>query len=127
MRNVPVLDTKRIRRIKGSFGFVPHRFLNDGFFTSLNRDELALYFFLVLASDRFGISWYGDKALCKRTGLKPGALDEIRRSLASKELISFSPPFVQVLELPEQPVPEAAGNSENPASRILKSLEGGSK
>jgi hypothetical protein len=125
MRNIPILDRSRIRCIEGSFGFIPHRFLSDGFFTSLNHDELILYFFWVLVSDRFGMSFYGDKALAKHTGIEPADLSKIRDRLISKSLIAFKPPFVQVLQLPEQPVSKRPSPAEHPARRILKSLEGG--
>jgi len=124
MRNVPILDRRRIRRIDGSFGFIPHRFLNDGFFASLAHNELVLYFFLILASDRFGMSWYGDKALHKHTGIDSDDLDDIRRGLESKALIAFSTPFAQVLELPGRPISEKTGETQHPVSRILKSLQG---
>jgi hypothetical protein len=48
-----VLDADRIRRIKGGFSFIPHRFLTDGFLKRLNPRELLLYIFLVLAADRY--------------------------------------------------------------------------
>ncbi len=49
-----VLNTDRIRRINGGFSFIPHRFVTDGFVSSLNRQQLLLYLFLVLVSDRYG-------------------------------------------------------------------------
>jgi hypothetical protein len=49
----PILAA-RVRRIEGSFAFLPHRFLRGGFFASLTKNELALYVFLVLAADRDG-------------------------------------------------------------------------
>lgn len=56
---------ERIRRIDGqSFSFLPSRFLRDGFFVSLTRDELALYIVLVLAGDRNGVSYYHYDKLC---------------------------------------------------------------
>ena len=50
------LNDKRIRRISGGFSFIPHRFLTDGFFTALDQHQLLLYFFLVLVSDRYGLT-----------------------------------------------------------------------
>ncbi len=119
MKEIQILDETRIRRIQGSFGFVQHRFLNEKFFASLGRGELILYFFLVLASDRFGISWYGDDSIRRHTKLDPDELEEARGKLASKSLIACAPPLVQLLELPER--------LEHPASRILKTLEGDRK
>ena len=49
-----VLVADRIRRIEGGFSFIPHQFLTDGFLKALSQQELLLYIFLVLASDRYG-------------------------------------------------------------------------
>ncbi|MDL1979487.1 MAG: hypothetical protein LWX52_15595 [Deltaproteobacteria bacterium] len=53
-----ILSPNRVRRITGSFAFIEHRFLRDGFWDSLTHDELLLYLFLILAADRNGISYY---------------------------------------------------------------------
>ena len=59
-----VLDPNRVRRIDGGFSFIPHRFLTDGFLSSLTQKEILLYFFLILASDRSGLSCYSYDAIC---------------------------------------------------------------
>ncbi len=124
MRNVPILNPRSIRRIKGSFGFVLHRFLNDGFFASLDHDELVLYFFLVLVSDRYGMSWYGDLSIQRHTGLQQDQLETARSRLIDRQLISFESPFVQLLELPDHPVRKPVRMAKSPATAILKSLQG---
>jgi len=45
-----VFDTERVRRINGGFSFIPHRFITDGFVSSLNSQQLLLLwsFFLQL-------------------------------------------------------------------------------
>ena len=48
----------RVRKIDGSFSFIPHQFITQQFFTSLNQHELLLYFLLVLVGDRCGLSYY---------------------------------------------------------------------
>ena len=53
-----ILDPDRVRRINGGFSFIPHRFLTDGFLASLDQSEILLYLFLILASDRNGLSFY---------------------------------------------------------------------
>ena len=45
----------RLRKITGSFAFIEHRFLRQGFFGDLNHHELLLYLFLVLVADRNGL------------------------------------------------------------------------
>ncbi len=104
MSDIPVLNIRRIRRIKGGFSFIPHRFLNDRFFATLNHTELLLYFFLVLVSDRFGMSFYGDESIMRQVGLGVDELHQSRGLLIEKDLIVFEPPFVQVLDLPSRPV-----------------------
>ena len=99
-----ILDPGRVRRIQGSFCFIPHRFLTDGFLASLDQTEILLYFFLVLASDRNGLSFYSYDAIC--TFLKATADEyiEARDSLIKKDLIAFDGTLFQVLDLPKAPV-----------------------
>jgi hypothetical protein len=96
-----VLSPKRIRRISGSFAFIEHRFLSDGFFQSLSHHELLLYLFLVLASDRYGLSYYRYDKIC--TLLKISLDDYLlaRDTLIEKDLIAFDGTLYQVLSLPQ--------------------------
>jgi hypothetical protein len=101
-----ILNPDRVRCIQGGFSFVPHRFLADGFFASLSPHELLLYFLLVLASDRNGVSFYSYDKICT---LLQMALDRYlmaRDSLIDKDLIAFDGTLFQVLQLPEKPVVE---------------------
>ena len=59
-----ILDDSRIRRIDGGFSFIPQRFLTDGFLACLQQPELLLYVFLVLAADRYGLSYYSYDRIC---------------------------------------------------------------
>ena len=95
-----VLIQDRIRRTGKSFGFIPHRFLTDGFLQSLTRHELALYLFLVLASDKNGLSYYGDKSICSKLGLKEQDYLFARSCLIHKDLIVYDGTLFQVLSLP---------------------------
>ena len=98
-----VLNGKRIRRISGSFGFIPHRFLTDGFFTALDQHQLLLYFFLVLVSDRYGLSYYGYHSICTALRLSLEQYIDARDSLIKKDLIAFDGTLFQVLQLPLKP------------------------
>jgi len=126
--NVPILDRKRVRKIKGGFSFIPHSFLTEGFIKTLRLTELALYFFHVLASDRYGISYYSDESLLLILEINQDQLDDSRNSLIEKDLILYEFPFTQVLELPARPIKPIkdfqAERKINPASLILKSLQG---
>lgn len=94
----------RIRRIAGGFAFVPNDFLHQGFFASLSHAERSLYFFLVLAGDRNGVSFYAYDRICDALEL---TLDEylvVRKSLIDKDLIAFDGRRFQVLSLPPAPI-----------------------
>lgn len=93
----------RVRKIKGSFAFIEHRFLHSGFWCELDQHSLLLYLFLVLVSDRYGLSYYTYDKIC--TLLKM-TLDEYilaRNNLIDKDLIAFDGRLFQVLALPESP------------------------
>ena len=99
-----VLNPERIRHIDGGFSFIPHRFLLDGFLASLNQKELLLYLFLIIASDRNGLSYYSYDSICT---LLQFTLDEhiaSRDGLFEKDLIAFDGSLFQVLSLPAKPV-----------------------
>ena len=99
-----VLDPNRVRRIDGGFSFIPHRFLTDGFLASLHQKEILLYFFLILASDRFGLSFYAYDAICSFLQITVDQYIEARDSLIRKDLIAFDGTLFQVLDLPESPL-----------------------
>lgn len=95
-----ILVPERVRKISGSFAFIEHRFLRDGYWAALTHNEILLYLFLVLVSDREGLSYYGYNKIC--TLLKLGLDDYIhaRDGLIAKDLIAFDGRLFQVLSLP---------------------------
>ena len=126
-----ILDSSRIRRIDGGFSFIPHRFLNDGFLASLQQQELLLYVFLVLAADRYGLSYYSYDRICSLLQLSTEQYITARDALIKKDLIAFNGTLFQVLDLPQKPLPESAlcrrSNDENPVpigQLIQQSLKG---
>ena len=126
-----ILDASRIRHIDGGFSFIPHRFLTDGFLTSLQQPELLLYVFLVLAADRYGLSYYSYNRICSLLQLSTEQYITARDGLIKKDLIAFDGTLFQVLELPQKPsqVPTPSRRSENenpvPIARVIQqSLKG---
>ena len=97
-----ILDPDRVRRIDGGFSFIPHQFLKEGFLAALDQKELLLYLFLVLASDRNGLSFYSYDTTCALLELTLDQYIEARGSLIEKDLIAFDGTLFQVLALPEK-------------------------
>lgn len=96
-----ILNPERVRHIKGGFSFIPHRFLSDGFLVSLSQKEILLYFFLILVSDRNGISFYSYDCICSLLQFSLDDYLEARHGLIEKDLIAFDGTLFQVLELPK--------------------------
>ena len=102
-----ILQPRRVRRINGSFAFIEHRFLRDGFWQTLTHHELLLYLFLVMVADRDGLSYYAYDKICTLLRLSIDEYLEARNHLIDKDLLAFDGHFYQVLSLPQQPVQAA--------------------
>jgi len=126
-KRIPVPE--RRRRLPDGWAWIDRRFLRD-FADSLERDALFLYFFLVAVSDKDGLSYYSDPAIACRLRMEATAVVRAREELEMRDLISFDPPFYQVLSLPERTrlggsgptligdlMREIAGGAERPRSR----------
>jgi hypothetical protein len=98
-----ILDPHRVRCIERGFSFIPHRFLTEGFLASLDQRELLLYFFLVLVSDRQGLSFYSYDAICSLLQFSVDDYIGARDGLIEKDLIAFNGTLFQVLDLPATP------------------------
>jgi len=99
-----ILNPNRVRYIDAGFSFIPHRFLTDGFLASLSQKEILLYLFLVLVSDRYGLSFYSYDAMCSLLQLSVDDYIKARDSLITKDLIAFDGTIFQVLDLPSKPL-----------------------
>lgn len=97
------LKPGRRRHITGSFAFLEHRFLRDGFWSSLNPQECLLYVFLVLVADRNGLSYYGYDKICTLLRFTLDDYVVARNALIEKDLIAFDGHLFQVLSLPDKP------------------------
>lgn len=110
------IRSERVRKIDGSFAFLPHRFLREGFWASLSNHELRLYVLLVIVADRNGMSFYYDDRLA---GILRLVLDDLlaaRAGLIRKDLIAHDPvgPRTQVLSLPRRPATVAPRPTSRP-------------
>lgn len=97
-----ILNPQRVRRISGGFSFIPHRFVADGFLASLGPKELLLYLFLVIVSDRCGLSFYSYDRICTLLELTLDEYISARDRLITNDLIDFDGTLYQVLELPAE-------------------------
>ena len=95
-----ILNKHRIRSIKGSFAFIPHRFLSDGYVKKLDSTALLLYLFLVLVCDAYGLSFYSDRSICRFLKCSLPDLEHARECLIREDLIAYESPLYQVLALP---------------------------
>ena len=100
------LCPQRVRRITGSFAFIEHRFLRDGFWSRLSQHELLLYVFLILVADRNGLSYYGYDKVCTLLRFTLDDYIVARNGLIEKDLIAFDGHLFQVLSLPSTSAPK---------------------
>lgn len=98
------LKEHRVRKINGSFAWISHRFLRQGYWSTLTHQELVLYLFLVMVADRQGMSYYGYDKICSLTAISLDEYIQARNGLINKDLIAFDGSLFQVLSLPQKNV-----------------------
>ena len=109
------LEPDRIRKITGSFAFIEHRFLRDGFWASLDHHQLLLYLFLIIVADRSGLSYYSYDKICTLLHISVDEYILARNALIDQDMIAFDGYLFQVLSLPEKVT--------RPVSKTLKTQE----
>ena len=125
-----VINPNRVRRIDGGFSFIPHRFLSDGFLASLSQKELLLYLFLILVSDRNGLSFYSYDSICSLLQITADQYIDARNALIKKDLIAFEGTVFQILDLPKKPIKISAPQKETLTvekliQQSIKEIDGG--
>ncbi len=110
MRKTPIPQPKTVRKIKGSFAWIDHRLLRNGYLQLMTHPDLVLYLFLVLAADRNGVSFYRKEKICDAISLDFRQFEIAKDRLISLKLIAFeaysilSPNgYYQVLPIETQP------------------------
>lgn len=98
IEKLPV-NSHRIRRIPEGFGWIDHRLVRNRLVRDCSTDSLALYLVLICVSDQDGLSFYGDALLCSILGWSKRRLETAREGLASADLLAWSAPIYQVLEV----------------------------
>lgn len=92
----------RLRTIPGSFSWVDREILHRGILKRLGREEILLYFFLVLVAGPDGTSFWGYRRIAALLKLQENDVIEALRGLLEKDLVAFRHPTFQVLSLPER-------------------------
>ncbi len=91
MRKYHIPQPHRVRRIEGSFAWVDHRLLRQGYLERMTHQDQALYLFLALVADRHGVSFYRKEKICDVLGLDFGQFEVARDRLIDLSLAAFEP------------------------------------
>lgn len=97
------VDPGRVRQPPAHFAWADHR-LRDRL-AVLSLEEIAVLFFLHLAADRNGCSFWADATLAGKLGLPEGEVIQARYALQDKGFIAYRFPLYQLLPLEGGPQP----------------------
>jgi hypothetical protein len=115
MRPKTLIKPERQRVLAPPFAWVDRRFLLSGFLEVLTPEENLLYFFLALAADRDGLSFYSYDKICQLLKLKVDEYLQARNTLIDKQLVAFDGRQFQVLALPQSPECPAPSQRRGPS------------
>lgn len=131
--SVPYPDL--VRTIPANFAWIDRRFRDKQYIGALTLQELALYFFLILAADKQGVSFYTSEKIAALFDyhIQPFEVIHSRNSLFDKGMIGFIPyknnsseGICQVLPLPKSIpplIPCQRGGKISSLGDIMQSLE----
>ena len=88
---VEPVDPTRVRTLPAHFAWLDHR-LRDRL-RGLRLEAIALLFFLHLAADKTGCSFWADATLAKKLGLREGDVVEARDRLVAQGLVASRYPL----------------------------------
>ena len=94
------VDPTRIRKIEGTFSWIDHRLVTQGWFDLLSREEILLYLWWTTVGDRMGVSFYSDEKTACRLKVSVFEIKAARQGLIEKGLIAHRNGLTQVLSLP---------------------------
>ena len=116
------INQNRIRRITGSFSWIDHRLLSDGFLSVMTGEEILLYFFLTLVGDKNGVSFYSYDKICHFLKMDVDRFVWARDQLIDKSLIACENGRFQVLQLPKKVKHPIIVQQVIPRNQEMKSL-----
>jgi hypothetical protein len=97
-----LLRPDRLRAIERPFGWLPCRLLSGGWIEGMSRPAQLLYPLLAMASDRQGLSFYGDARIEQLLALEADELVQAQEELTDADLLAFDGRTYQLLSLPHQ-------------------------
>jgi hypothetical protein len=89
MKKYHMPQPQKIRKIQGSFAWIDHRLVRNGYFQVMTHDDMVLYLFLILAADRNGVSFYRKEKICDAVSLDFCQFEIAKDRLISMKLIAF--------------------------------------
>lgn len=95
-----IMQAHRKRLIEGSFGWIDHRFIREGYIKALSGAEILLYFFLAVVSDQNGISFYGPDRVMTLLKVNEADYFQALAGLEAKDHICRQGNKIQLLSLP---------------------------
>jgi len=100
MKERAVIRQDRVRKIPQSFSWIDRDILHRGYLEKLSRDEIIVYFFLVLVAGPEGTSFWSYRRISKLLKLSEHEVISATAGLVRKDLVDFLFPTYQVLSLP---------------------------
>ena len=94
------INKDRIRKIRGSFSPIEHRFINNRLIDLLETSEILLYFFLSTVGDSQGVSFYSSERMADLLKISVPVITTARSELILKGFIAYRNGVYQVLDLP---------------------------
>ena len=89
MKKYHLPQPQNIRNIKGSFAWIDHRLVRNGFVETMTHPDMVLYLFLVLVADKNGVSFYRKEKICEAVSLDFSQFEIAKDRLVSMNLIAF--------------------------------------
>jgi replication initiation and membrane attachment protein DnaB len=89
MKKTHIPQPQNVRKIQGSFAWIDHRLMRDGYLPIMTHEDLGLYLFLILAADRNGVSFYRKEKICDTLSLSFQQFEIARDRLIDLNLIAY--------------------------------------
>ena len=111
---------QRIRKVPRQFSWVDQRIVRERYIDRCCHRSAALYLFLVTVADARGMSYYGNRSICRRLAMDENNLEKARQELVRIGLIAWQRPLYQVLALDSAQSPSSGGNLQSLAQVLQK-------